>query len=358
MLISGELFKNRIFVKKPRDIGRLYNKSCFGRLVDEKLQLDLVEGVFLFDQGKLKVFQDKKEITFQELIQLAVQHVSEFEIKYLVFKDLRNRGLLVKPVEDETKKRVSFYQFKQKKDKCKGYDTVNGVVVSVFSERGFFDIEQTEKLIKEENERGNDLWFAIVDEEGDITYYTVSIVDIKGGIGSHVFPKCIGFLLRDRVVVFDEKASKMLFEKEFFGKPFGSGLQLSMVEALYLSHNGVLVVRTLNGEKVSNKKLKELIEKVQPDIKSRVIVYKDLKQRGLIVKTGFKFGTHFRVYTKKPGLTHAEYLVHVVDRKYKGVWAEISRAVRLAHSVNKEIVFARVNSDKKVEYIRLGRLRP
>jgi len=26
--------------------------------------------------------------------------------------------------------------------------------------------------------------------------------------------------------------------------------------------------------------------------------------------------------------------------------------------VNKEIVFARVNSDKKVEYIRLGRLRP
>jgi tRNA-intron endonuclease len=66
---------------------------------------------------------------------------------------------------------------------------------------------------------------------------------------------------------------------------------------------------------------------------------------------------HFRVYTKKPDVTHAEYLVHVVDKKFKSVWAEISRAVRLAHSVNKEIVFARIDG-KVIDYIRLGRLRP
>jgi tRNA-intron endonuclease len=66
---------------------------------------------------------------------------------------------------------------------------------------------------------------------------------------------------------------------------------------------------------------------------------------------------HFRAYTKKPDVTHAEYLVHVVEKKFKSVWAEISRAVRLAHSVNKEIVFARLDG-KNIDYIRLGRLRP
>ena len=99
------------------------------------------------------------------------------------------------------------------------------------------------------------------------------------------------------------------------------------------------------------------MEKLQPDIEQRLMVYKDLKQRGLLVKTGFKFGAHFRAYTKKPEETHAEYLVHVANKNFRTLWAEISRAVRLAHSVNKEIVFACVEDDK-IDYIRFGRLRP
>ena len=103
--------------------------------------------------------------------------------------------------------------------------------------------------------------------------------------------------------------------------------------------------------------MKDFIKKSQPDIDQILLVYKDLKKRGLIVKTGFKFGSHFRAYTKKPGETHAEYLIHVVGQNYTVLWAEISRAVRLAHSVNKEIVFAKVEN-KKIDYIKFGRLRP
>ena len=54
---------------------------------------------------------------------------------------------------------------------------------------------------------------------------------------------------------------------------------------------------------------------------------------------------------------HAEYLVHVIEKGFRSSWAEISRAVRLTHSVNKEIVFARVDK-KKIDYIKFGRLRP
>ena len=92
-------------------------------------------------------------------------------------------------------------------------------------------------------------------------------------------------------------------------------------------------------------------------MKNKLKVFKDLKKRGLLVKTGFKFGTHFRAYTKSPNQAHAEYLIHILGEKNKSYWSEISRAVRLAHSVNKEICFALFKQDK-IKYLKFGRLRP
>jgi tRNA-intron endonuclease len=126
---------------------------------------------------------------------------------------------------------------------------------------------------------------------------------------------------------------------------------------MYLFEKGIVDIQTEDGKKISKEKLEKIIFKLQPDFKSRLVVFKDLKNRGLIVKTGFKFGAHFRVYTSKPDDTHAEYLIHVVDKGFRSTWAEVSRAVRLAHSVNKEIIFARVDLDK-IDFIVFGRLRP
>jgi len=46
----------------------------------------------------------------------------------------------------------------------------------------------------------------------------------------------------------------------------------------------------------------------------------------------------------------------VVPDDYSTVWAEISRAVRLAHGVKKEILFA--SSGQELSYIKLTRVRP
>jgi tRNA-intron endonuclease len=79
----------------------------------------------------------------------------------------------------------------------------------------------------------------------------------------------------------------------------------------------------------------------------------------MLVKTGFKFGTHFRAYTQPPGKNHAEYLIHAVTDQYTGSWAEISRAVRLAHSVNKTFAFALYDKHtESIFYLSLSRLRP
>lgn len=348
MQIVGELVDNHILISKSRDVGRLYNKSRFGETVKgNKLRLSLLEGVFLLDEDKITVFQNKEELSFQNLVTLAAQQIPRFEIKYLVFRDLRKRGHSVSLCKDQ--KNIDFVISNKDMNSC--------FVVS-FSERDIVTIDGIKKLITAAEKHASSLWFAIVDEEGDLTYYDVALADVKGKTREHVFSKASSNLLENRVIIFDKKLAEDLLEKEFFGKPFGSGLQLSMIEALYLMEKDVISVQDIgSGKKLSLKEFKAFIQRSQPDIESRLTVFRDLKKRGLIVKTGFKFGAHFRAYAKSPDETHAEYLIHVVDKGFRSIWAEISRAVRLAHSVNKEIIFAQVDNDK-IDYVKFGRLRP
>ena len=351
MQIFGELVDNQIIVKKQKDSGRLYSRSHLGMLNSKgQVKLDLLEGVFLLGENKIKIFEKKTELDFQTLVNFAAQKIPEFEIKYLIFKDLRNRGLALKHCDE--KKQTTFYLFKQKKD-----ERERQCFISAFSERDILDLKETKNLIQDITKKNGELWFAIVDEEGDLTYYRVSLQDMKGYVSEHDYPKGHSILLKNRIVLFDNKLAKSLFQKEFFGKPFGDGLQLSLVEGLYLLEKKVIDIFSTQSKKLSHKEYKKIIHKLQPDIKPRLLVFSDLKKSGLIVKTGFKFGVHFRAYTKQPDKTHAEYLVHVVDKDFKSIWAEMSRAVRLAHSVNKEIVFARIDGEN-IDYIKFGRLRP
>jgi tRNA-intron endonuclease len=339
MQISGDLAKEKVIVKKPKDVGRLFNKSHFGNMrKNGNLELNLLEAVFLKGEGKINIYFQKNALDFHALVTLADKNIKDFDKKYLIFKDLRSRGHAISLSKN---KKFSFKDFKKQ------------FIVTTFSEKDIFDIDEIISLINTVNKESQELWFALVDEEGDITYYKVSMVNLIGKNIEHTYKKSKGFLLENRVIIFNRKTSKELFDKEFFGKPFADGLQLSIVEALFLLDKGYLEIISEDNKNIPKTKLEEL----QPDINLRSIVFQDLKKRGLIVKTGFKFGTHFRAYSSKPDQTHAEYLVHVIEKGFISNWAEISRAVRLAHSVNKEIVFARVERDK-IDYVGFGRLRP
>jgi tRNA-intron endonuclease len=339
MQISGELSQQKVIVKKPKDVGRLFNKSHFGKLTTKShLELNLLEAVFLLGEGKINIYQKKKTLDFQNLVSITEKSIEDFDKKYLIFKDLRARGHAISLSKT---KNITFEDFKKQ------------FLVSTFSEKDTFDIDNIVKLINTVKKVSLELWFALVDEEGDITYYRVSLVELFGRNKQYSYSKSKAFLLKNRVIIFDRKTSKEMFDKEFFGKPFGEGLQLSIVEALFLLEKEYIEIFSKDKKKISKKNL----ENLQPDLSLRSIVFRDLKKQGLIVKTGFKFGTHFRAYSLKPDETHAEYLVHVIEKGFFSNWAEISRAVRLAHSVNKEIVFARVEKNK-IDYVSFGRLRP
>lgn len=350
MELTGELVDNRILITKSKQVGRLFNKSHFGKPVTgNKLHLNLIEAVFLLGEGKLRIFCERKEISFEEIFEKASINIPHFEQKYIVFRDLRKRGLFAHLNFDSGDYEINITS-KQPENKLSRIYT--------FSERDRIKIIQLLDYIKTAVKQGTDIWIAIVDEEGDITYYDISEIDIYGQNKKYKFSEIKGVLLENRIVIFDKKSSIKLFKKEFIGKPFEGGLQISFVEALYLMESKILnLFKVHESKSISYSKFFKIAKKTQPDIDLRIFVYQDLKKRGLIVKTGFKFGSHFRVYTRNPDEIHAEYLVQVVKNEYEEVWSEISRAVRLAHSVNKEFIFAKIN-ENKIDYIKFGRLRP
>jgi tRNA splicing endonuclease len=76
-------------------------------------------------------------------------------------------------------------------------------------------------------------------------------------------------------------------------------------------------------------------------------VYEDWRLNGFVLKTGFKFGTHFRLYF--PGASpvrtnsewiHSKHVIHCFPRASKLLISEWARAIRVAHSVKKTFVLA------------------
>lgn len=64
---------------------------------DNPLLLDPVEALYLVENKKINVYRDKKKINKKTLIKIGEESFSQFNKKYRVYTDLRDRGYIVTP---------------------------------------------------------------------------------------------------------------------------------------------------------------------------------------------------------------------------------------------------------------------
>jgi tRNA-intron endonuclease len=350
--MPGELVKDSVIIRDQTEASQIYNKGYYGYpMSGGGLEMDLLEAVYLVECGRLEVRSGDEAIPMERLVASASAAHRDFEIKYIVYRDLRGRGYLVKPAGEEFDFRVFPRGGNPNSAQTKSW-------VSAISERSVFAIAPFMEVMDRSERTRKELLIAIVDEEGDITFYHADRSEPKAprsGMGRPPGPRGAargpghglrrgrgGAALRARVL----------------RQEAGKTLQLSLIEAAHLMENGRLEVYTIiSGRGVKLERFKKRALKFQQDFDLRLKAYDDLRSRGLVVKTGFKYGSHFRVYEDDPERSHARWLVHAVPADYETTWPEISRAVRLAHGVKKEILFARVMDDR-TEYMRLSRVRP
>ncbi|WP_202318532.1 tRNA-intron lyase [Archaeoglobus neptunius] len=272
----------------------------FGVKKGDKIYLHPIEAVYLQMRG-IANFGEMSEV-----LEWAQDQMEDFSTYYFVYEDLRDRGNRVR-IQGEY----------------------------LLTNRAYLPISERKKVriaeIAEKAESFKDFRLAVVDEESEITYYRVYEPDMTGEQVEEIC-EIRGIVLKDRVLTPDTE----IFKKFFFGSYKGEFVALSLIESVYLAEMGVLKI--LNGDV---KTLVETARKVEDNFDRRYEVYKDLKTRKFVVKTGYKFGCDFRIYRKVTGaddLPHSEYLIDITDDRTMKL-SEIARAVRLAQNVRKRMVF-------------------
>jgi tRNA-intron endonuclease len=351
--MSGQLHGSEVVISDQSEASQIHNKGYYGvPQSGGSLKLNLMEAIYLVESGRLEVESDGGKKEASQLLRLAHRTFEGFEIRYLVYRELRSRGYVVKLGQPPLDFRVFPRGGTPNKTPSKWW-------VAAISERWTFDLAGLLEDLDRTNDVRKKLLLAVVDEESDVTYYDVKRVAPKGRAGAvDLGPGINGLLMADRVLVADKDGAGALHGGHFFGKMIGSALQLSLIEAAFLMDIGFLkLTDSKTNRKVTSVALKRRSRTLQPDFDLRLDAFKDMKGKGLIVKTGFKYGSHFRAYEGDPAKQHARYLVHAVPREFKTMWPEVSRAVRLAHGVKKEILLGRV-SGKEVEYVSISRYRP
>lgn len=165
------------------------------------------------------------------------------------------------------------------------------------------------------------------------------------------------------LVVWNPKDGSELYKTGFYGKPLGIPkpkipefnvpLVLDLIEGLHLAEKGIITVYENPGKKKVNlKKLRQKVKQLYEEFDEKYAVYCDLREGGLIVTPGIKFGCDFAVYKHGPGIEHAPYMVSVKQAKSNITATEIVKAGRLATTVRKRFIVAVPNLENgNIQYL-------
>ncbi len=277
--------KRSLSVREPSDVSSLQN-GFYGHMDRGIIRLSPEEALYVMDIRNGRCFDSSgNEYQFNEVASLFLKN-KKLLARYLTYKDYRDKGLILRNATEADGNYGRSLSVKYK--------------TSVFSMDAFtFD----------------GLFFP---------HDLITLVD-------------------------DERVGKELYERYWIGQ-FGTYKaahrgrisKLDIYESIFLLKHGGLRLKGIllkEIEKIARKRIKFFDD--------MYLVYEDWRKRGYIVKTGFKFGTHFRIYL--PGASpirseeewmHSRHVIHVFPRKNKLIISEWARAIRVAHSVKKTFILA------------------
>ncbi|MEM2908546.1 MAG: tRNA-intron lyase [Candidatus Bilamarchaeaceae archaeon] len=277
--------KDEVWVREPADVTSLQN-GFYGTMKRGEILLAPEEVLYVMDIRNGKCYDEVGNIyTFNEVAERYIKN-KKFLARYLTYKDWRDKGLIARYANEAKGAYGRSTVKKYKSEKLQ---------LNIFSISGIFF--------------SDDL---------------LTIVD-------------------------DETAGKELYERYWLGQ-FGTYKaahrgkisKLDIFETVFLLKRGVM--------KLKNATLEDVEKTARERIKyfdDMYAVYEDWRARGYVVKTGFKFGTHFRIYF--PGASpvkegdewvHSKHVIHVFSRRNKLLISEWARAIRVAHSVKKTFILA------------------
>ena len=105
--MKSELIDNRIVVWNIKDSQKLFTNGYYGKPIgmpkpkineiNVPLILDLMEGYYLLQKSIISIYKVKKKITETEMLEICRNEYHNFDKKFLVYKNFRDKGYIINP---------------------------------------------------------------------------------------------------------------------------------------------------------------------------------------------------------------------------------------------------------------------
>lgn len=171
--IEAILSEKEIIVSTPSDVDVLSSRG-YGVVENGKLKLSSYEALFLLGKGlvEVRLEKSKKELGFQEVLQCFEALDKNVWVKYLIYRDLRSRGYVVR---DGFGFGVDFRLYKRGEY---GKDIAEYIVYGI-QEGKPVSMQELARVLKFAQSAKKKLVLAVLNRRGEVVYYSLSRLTIK-----------------------------------------------------------------------------------------------------------------------------------------------------------------------------------
>ena len=164
--IHGNLSKNKTLIKNQKMQNELKQKG-YGENNDCDYFLNTFETLYLLYLKKLKLTKGSRIVDFDSLMQFCIKTDEDILTKFLIFRDLRTRGYVVK---DGFGFGSDFRVYERGNFGTKS----SKYLVFALNEGAQEKIGQIQKNIYEITQMGKEPIIAVIERRGEIIYYKIS----------------------------------------------------------------------------------------------------------------------------------------------------------------------------------------
>lgn len=168
-------------------------------------------------------------------------------------------------------------------------------------------------------------------------------------------PLVEGELISDQTKISNKD---MIHELELkgYGETEDGKLFLKFFESLYLLYSDRLILK--KGKKaIDFDSFMAICQKQDPAALTKFLIYRDLRNRGYVVKDGFGFGSDFRVYERGHfGEKGAKFLVFGLNEGQQEKMGNLQKKIEEITQMGKEPIIAVIERRGEVIYYKINRM--
>ncbi len=145
-------------------------------------------------------------------------------------------------------------------------------------------------------------------------------------------------------------------EQKGYGEIEKEKLLLKQFETLYLLYAKKLILK--KGKKQFDfNSFMNICQKTDPEILTKFLIYRDLRNRGYVVKDGFGFGSDFRVYERGQfGEKGAKFLIFGLNEGRQEKMGNLQKKIEEITQMGKEPIIAVIERRGEIIYYKINKM--